>query len=60
MQAIQNLGLAVVPLVAGWLVDSHGYLLLEVMFLVCLCVALIAGTSPLISCCTTSRYPSLL
>ncbi|KAL5004333.1 hypothetical protein ScPMuIL_017789 [Solemya velum] len=43
MQAIQNLGLAVISLVAGMIVDSKGYLLLEVFFLAWLCVALITG-----------------
>ncbi|XP_063428788.1 major facilitator superfamily domain-containing protein 1-like [Mytilus trossulus] len=43
MQAIQNLGLAVVAIIAGAIVDSKGYLVLEVFFLVCLCVALIAA-----------------
>ena len=43
MQAIQNLGLAVVAIIAGAIVDSKGYLVLEVFFLICLCVALIAA-----------------
>ncbi|XP_076435777.1 lysosomal dipeptide transporter MFSD1-like [Babylonia areolata] len=43
MQAIQNLGLAVISLVAGLIVDSKGYLVLEVFFMVWLCIALIAG-----------------
>lgn len=43
MQAIQNLGLAVVPIVAGYIVDHNGYLMLEVFFLAMLCLALIAG-----------------
>lgn len=37
MQSVQNLGLAVVPLIAGYLLDHKGYLMLEVFFLVCLC-----------------------
>ena len=37
MQAIQNLGLAVIAIVAGAIVDSSGYLILEVFFLACLC-----------------------
>ena len=37
MQAIQNLGLAVVAIIAGAIVDSKGYLVLEVFFLICLC-----------------------
>lgn len=43
MQAIQNLGLGVVAIIAGAIVDSKGYLVLEVFFLVCLCVSLIAA-----------------
>lgn len=43
MQAIQNLGLAVISIVAGIIVDSNGYLVLEVFFMAWLCVALIAG-----------------
>ena len=43
MQAIQNLGLAVVPIVAGYLVDNNGYFILEVFFCAMLCLALIAG-----------------
>ncbi|KAK7483182.1 hypothetical protein BaRGS_00025586 [Batillaria attramentaria] len=37
MQAIQNLGLAVISLVAGLIVDSKGYLVLEVFFMAWLC-----------------------
>jgi len=43
MQAIQNLGLAVISLVAGIIVDKSGYLILEVFFMGWLCLALIAG-----------------
>lgn len=43
MQAIQNLGLAVITIVSGVLVDNYGYLILEVFFIACLCIALIAG-----------------
>lgn len=39
-QSVQNLGLAVITLIAGNVVDSGGYLLLEVFFLGCLCLAL--------------------
>lgn len=42
MQSIQNLGLAVVSIIAGTLVDKYGYLMLEVFFLGCLSIALIA------------------
>ncbi|EEB18317.1 transport protein, putative [Pediculus humanus corporis] len=41
-QSIQNLGLALITMVAGLIVDSGGYLMLEVFFLACLCVSLIA------------------
>ncbi|XP_064393937.1 major facilitator superfamily domain-containing protein 1-like isoform X2 [Halichondria panicea] len=43
MQAVQNLGLAVVTYVAGAIVDSKGYLILEVFFMACLCICVIAG-----------------
>ena len=43
MQSIQNLGLAVVSIVAGKLVDTFGYLMLEVFFLACLSIALITA-----------------
>lgn len=43
MQAIQNLGLAVISLVAGLIVDAKGYLVLEVFFMAWLCIALIAA-----------------
>ena len=43
MQAVQNLGLAIVTIVSGLIVDKAGYLILEVFFLACLCIALIAG-----------------
>ena len=41
MQAVQNLGLAVISMVAGMIVDSKGYLWLEVFFCAWLCVALL-------------------
>ncbi|PAA85696.1 hypothetical protein BOX15_Mlig018958g3 [Macrostomum lignano] len=41
MQSIQNLGLAVINQVSGLIVDSKGYLILEVFFLAWLCLALI-------------------
>lgn len=37
MQAIQNLGLAVVAIVAGKILDEKGYLVLLVFFMACLC-----------------------
>ena len=43
MQSIQNLGLAVVTIITGVIVDHCGYLVLEVFFLFCLFIALIAG-----------------
>ena len=43
MQAIQNVGLAIVPIVAGYIVDHNGYLMLEVFFLAMLSLALVAG-----------------
>lgn len=37
MQAVQNLGMAVVTMLAGRIVDGQGYLVLEVFFLAWLC-----------------------
>lgn len=37
MQAVQNFGLAVITSVAGEIVDTGGYLLLEVFFMAWLC-----------------------
>lgn len=45
MQAIQNLGLAVISLLCGIIVDKKGYLILEVFFLACLSIALIAAVA---------------
>ena len=42
MQAIQNLGLAVISLLAGFIVDRLGYLYLEIFFIFWLTVALLA------------------
>lgn len=42
MQSVQNLGLAVIAMVAGMIVDASGYLILEVFFLSWLCCSLIA------------------
>lgn len=42
MQSIQNLGLAVISIVAGSILDSRGYFMLEIFFSMCLIVALIA------------------
>uniref|UniRef100_UPI00358F3B5D lysosomal dipeptide transporter MFSD1 isoform X1 n=2 Tax=Myxine glutinosa TaxID=7769 RepID=UPI00358F3B5D len=41
MQSIQNLGLAVVSLGSGAILDMSGYFMLELFFCACLCVALI-------------------
>lgn len=43
MQSAQNLGLAVVALVAGVLVDKYGYMVLEAFFLIWLCTAVLAS-----------------
>lgn len=43
MQSVQNLGLAVIPLITGQIVDNAGYFVLEVFFLALLCIALIAS-----------------
>ncbi|XP_056329392.1 major facilitator superfamily domain-containing protein 1 isoform X1 [Danio aesculapii] len=42
MQSIQNLGLAVMSIAAGSILDVRGYLFLEVFFIACLCMALLA------------------
>ncbi|XP_060902759.1 major facilitator superfamily domain-containing protein 1 isoform X2 [Labrus mixtus] len=42
MQSIQNLGLALIAMAAGALLDTRGYLVLEVFFCTCICIALIA------------------
>ncbi|XP_028276324.1 lysosomal dipeptide transporter MFSD1 isoform X2 [Parambassis ranga] len=42
MQSIQNLGLALIAIAAGAIVDNKGYLVLEVFFCACICIALIA------------------
>ena len=43
MQSIQNLGLGVVSIVAGKIADGSGYLILEVFFSGCLCLALLSS-----------------
>ncbi|TNN01743.1 major facilitator superfamily domain-containing protein 1 isoform X1 [Takifugu flavidus] len=45
MQSIQNLGLALISMVAGTILDTRGYLLLEVFFCTCVCIALMAVVS---------------
>ncbi|XP_052746414.1 major facilitator superfamily domain-containing protein 1 isoform X2 [Bicyclus anynana] len=42
-QAVQNLGLAVTIILAGMIVDNYGYFMLELFFLGCLFVSLIAA-----------------
>ncbi|PWA20255.1 hypothetical protein CCH79_00003927 [Gambusia affinis] len=42
MQSIQNLGLAVIAILVGIIVDIRGYLVLEVFFCSCICIALMA------------------
>uniref|UniRef100_A0A6Q2YF87 Lysosomal dipeptide transporter MFSD1 n=1 Tax=Esox lucius TaxID=8010 RepID=A0A6Q2YF87_ESOLU len=42
MQSIQNLGLALIAMAAGSILDQRGYLFLEVFFSACVCIALIA------------------
>ncbi|KAI2656612.1 Major facilitator superfamily domain-containing protein 1 [Labeo rohita] len=42
MQSIQNLGLALMSMAAGSILDLRGYLFLEVFFIGCLCLALLA------------------
>ncbi|XP_066565447.1 lysosomal dipeptide transporter MFSD1 isoform X2 [Amia ocellicauda] len=42
MQSIQNLGLALISIAAGSILDSSGYLFLEVFFCACVSLALIA------------------
>ena len=42
MQAVQNVGMAVVTMLAGRIVDDQGYLVLEVFFLAWLCRKLMA------------------
>lgn len=37
MQSIQNLGLAVIAIAAGMILDTRGYLFLEVFFSACVC-----------------------
>jgi len=43
MQALQNLGLAVISMVAGMIVDDNGYLWLEVFFCAWLCASLMCS-----------------
>nr|XP_019944196.1 PREDICTED: major facilitator superfamily domain-containing protein 1 isoform X1 [Paralichthys olivaceus] len=43
MQSIQNLGLALIAMAAGAILDTRGYLVLEVFFCTCICLALVAS-----------------
>jgi len=45
MQSFQNLGLAVVAIMGGKIVDSYGYLILEIQFLLWLCLSLMTSLS---------------
>ncbi|KAM9696054.1 lysosomal dipeptide transporter MFSD1 isoform 3-T3 [Dama dama] len=42
MQSIQNLGLAVISIIAGMILDTRGYLFLEVFFIACVSLSLLA------------------
>ncbi|XP_021515300.1 major facilitator superfamily domain-containing protein 1 [Meriones unguiculatus] len=42
MQSIQNFGLAVIAILAGMILDTRGYLLLEVFFIACVSLSLLA------------------
>lgn len=42
MQSVQNLGLAVVSILAGLIVDKSGYMMLEMFYIIWLCIALAA------------------
>lgn len=43
MQAVQNLGLGSVILIAGVIMEKHGYLILEIVFEGLLCISLFCG-----------------
>uniref|UniRef100_A0A2K6UCV4 Lysosomal dipeptide transporter MFSD1 n=1 Tax=Saimiri boliviensis boliviensis TaxID=39432 RepID=A0A2K6UCV4_SAIBB len=42
MQSIQNLGLAIISIIAGMILDSRGYLFLEVFFIACVSLSLLS------------------
>ncbi|XP_074046928.1 lysosomal dipeptide transporter MFSD1 isoform X2 [Macrotis lagotis] len=42
MQSIQNLGLAIIAIVAGEILDNSGYFLLEIFFIACVSVSFLA------------------
>jgi len=56
MQAIQNLGLALITLAAGSIVDDYGYYYLELFFMFWLGLALVSTVCMWICDCTTSGY----
>jgi MFS family permease len=43
MQSIQNLGLAVINIFTGLILDHYGYFMLEIFFIICLEIALLAA-----------------
>ncbi|MCL4118144.1 UNVERIFIED_CONTAM: hypothetical protein GTU68_061464 [Idotea baltica] len=43
MQSIQNLGLALISMLGGLIVDTKGYLCLEIFYILWLCVALLSS-----------------
>ncbi|KAJ6669405.1 hypothetical protein lerEdw1_008214 [Lerista edwardsae] len=45
MQSIENLGLAVISIAAGTILDSQGYLFLEIFFSACLSLSLVASVT---------------
>ncbi|XP_015512581.1 major facilitator superfamily domain-containing protein 1 [Neodiprion lecontei] len=53
-QSVQNLGLAVVSILTGMIVDSGGYFMLEMFFLAWLCVSLLATIGIWLSDITTT------
>ncbi|XP_064441864.1 major facilitator superfamily domain-containing protein 1 isoform X6 [Mirounga angustirostris] len=42
MQSIQNLGLAIISIIAGMILDTRGYLFLEVFFIACVSLSLLS------------------
>ncbi|XP_004704172.1 major facilitator superfamily domain-containing protein 1 isoform X2 [Echinops telfairi] len=42
MQSIQNLGLAIISIIAGIILDTRGYLFLEVFFIACVSMSLLS------------------
>nr|XP_045017571.1 major facilitator superfamily domain-containing protein 1 isoform X1 [Jaculus jaculus]XP_045017572.1 major facilitator superfamily domain-containing protein 1 isoform X2 [Jaculus jaculus] len=42
MQSIQNLGLAIISIIAGMILDNRGYLFLEVFFIACVSLSLLS------------------